>query len=263
MVESARDTATSPDYIEVVARFDDDDLASASEAKKCGALVIVGPRHREITRMWNECFDACHGSVVQQANDDQVIVTKGWDAMVRRAFDDVPDKIVLVHGDDIFGHRGNFGPHAFVHRKWVECLGYFIPPYYTSDFGDAHINELADRIGRRKFVPFVIEHRHYSHGFPEMEDETTKERLKRHEEDDPDSIYYSPEKMAERARDAQKLAALMDAGVDTHGWTPPKERSGILSMGKCPKCGSVSTVPGSDGKVHCNGCAWEFERVKK
>ena len=263
MIESARDTATFPDRVEVVARFDEDDHGSAEEARKCGAVVIIGPRHREITRMWNECFDVCHGSIVQQSNDDQVIVGKGWDVMVQNAFDEVPDKILLVQGNDTLGHGGNFGPHAFLHRRWVEALGYFIPPYFCSDFGDAWINELADRIGRRRYVPFNIEHQHFSHGFLEMNDETTKERLQRHAEDDPDSIYYSPEKMQERIRDANKLAKLMDSEVDTHGWTPIKEKSGILSMGKCPKCGSLSTVPVQDDMVWCNQCAFSWKRTKK
>ena len=110
MIESARDTATFPDRVEVVARFDEDDHGSAEEARKCGAVVIIGPRHREITRMWNECFDVCHGSIVQQSNDDQVIVGKGWDVMVQNAFDEVPDKILLVHGNDTLGHGGNLAP---------------------------------------------------------------------------------------------------------------------------------------------------------
>jgi len=249
--------------VEVVARFDDDDEESADNARKLGVTVIVGPRLREMTRYWNECFDVCHGDIVCQANDDMRFITDGWNAMVEEAFSEVPDKILLVHGRDVMGHQANFGPHAFLHRRWIQALGYFIPPYFCSDFGDAWINELSDRIGRRRYVPFDIEHRHFSHGFPEMEDETTLDRLKRHEEDDPDSIYYSQEKMAERARDAQKLAKLMDAAVDTHGWTPPKERSGILSMGKCPKCGSVSTVPGANGKIHCNQDGHEWDRVKK
>ena len=261
MVKSVRDTATNP--VEIVARFDDDDLNSAEAARQDGAIVIIGPRIRKITALWNECFDACHGQIVAQWNDDVVVCTSDWDQMVEQSFAEVPDKILLVHGDDILGHRGNFGPHSFVSRRWVECVGKFIYPYYTSDFGDAGLVELADRIGRRRFVPFVIEHRHFSHGFPEMEDETTKERLQRHAEDDPDSIYYSPEKMQERIRDANKLAKLMDSEVDTHGWTPIKEKSGILSMGKCPKCGSLSTVPVQDDMVWCNQCAFSWKRTKK
>jgi len=261
MAESAWANVSDFGDLEIVARFDDDDLESAKEAEKCDVKVIIGPRRQMMTIYWNECFEACHGDIVQQANDDMIFMTNHWNALVENAFAEVPDKILLVHGRDVLGHQGDFGPHPFISRRWVEALGYFIPPYFCSDFGDAWINELADRIGRRRFVPFDIEHRHFSHGFPEMEDETTKERLARHGEDDPDSLYYSPEMTAERVRDAEKLAKLMDSAVDTHGWTPPKT-PGVLSMGKCPKCGSIMTVP-YDGKVACNACGLVFERVRK
>jgi hypothetical protein len=253
---------TAKDHVEVVARFDEDDTESAKSAQDIGAKVIVGPRYRAITHMWNECFDACSGDIVMQANDDIVFTTPGWDEMVEKAFEEVPDKILLVHGNDVFGHGDKFGPHALVHRKWVTALGYFIAPYFCSDFGDAWLVELSERVGRRRYVPFDIEHRHFSYGFDEMNDETTKERLQRHREDDPDSIYYSPEKIAERQQDAEKLAKLMDSAVDTHGWTPPKGTPGVMSMGKCPKCGSIMTVP-YDGKIHCNQCANIFERIHK
>jgi hypothetical protein len=255
---------TAKDHVEVVARFDEDDTESAKSAQDIGAKVIVGPRYRAITHMWNECFDACSGDIVMQANDDIVFTTPGWDEMVEKAFEEVPDKILLVHGNDVFGHGDKFGPHALVHRKWVTALGYFIAPYFCSDFGDAWLVELSERVGRRRYVPFDIEHRHFSYGFDEMNDETTKERLQRHREDDPDSIYYSPEKIAERQQDAEKLAKLMDSAVDTHGWTPPKGTPGVLSVGKCPnpKCGSIMTVP-YDGKYMCNSCGVSFERMKR
>lgn len=257
MVSSVRGTAKNP--VEIVARFDDDDLESAKSAEQDGARVLIGPRIRNITAYWNECFDACHGEIVAQWNDDVVLVDKGWDILVEKAFAEVPDKILVCHGDDIWGHRGNFGPHPFTSRRWVECLGVFIYPYYTSDFGDAGLNELADRLGRRRFVPFIVEHHHYSYKKCEP-DENTLERLKRHEEDDPDSTYYSSEKMQERINHAQKLAKLMDAEVDTKGWTPIREKSGVLSAGKCSKCGSLSTVFVQNEMIFCNGCAWSWNR---
>lgn len=259
MAKSVTATATHP--VEIVARFDDDDKESADAAYKEGALVIIGPRIREITKCWNECFDACSGDIACQANDDLVMITPGWDQMVEKAFDEVPDKILLVHGNDVFGHGNRFGPHPFVHRKWVEALGYFIPPYFCSDFGDAWPNELADRIGRRRYVPFDIEHHHYSYGLCEA-DENTLERLARHKEDDPDSIYYSSEKTQERIQDAEKLAKLMSSEPDTTGWVP-HAKSGVLSMGKCKNCESIMTVPAADGKIHCNRCGKLYERVKK
>jgi hypothetical protein len=269
MIESALTMATHPLFIEIVVRFDDDDLESAASARIFDSkvyrnaddvLVLLGPRLRKMTVYWNECFAACHGDIVCQANDDIIFTTKGWDVMVETAFAEVQDKIMLAHGSDIFGHGSNFGPHAFVHRKWVETLGYFIPPYFSSDFGDAWINELANMVGRRRYLPFHIEHHHFSQGKADL-DENTRERLQRHAEDDPDSLYYSPEMCFERQRDAHKLAALMQRGLSTEGWCPP--HSNIRSAGMCPQCGSLSTVAVGLRKFHCNACGQIFVPVTK
>src|SRR5258708_30496544 len=160
MINSVRDTAANPDQVEIVVRFDDDDEDSANEAQKDNVVVLVGPRIRKMTVYWNQCFYACRGDIICQNNDDTVWTSKGWDVGLENAFADVPDKIMLAHFCDVFGHGSNFGPHAFVSRKWVEALGYFIPPYFSSDFGDAWICEIANMLGRRRFLNFNIEHRH-------------------------------------------------------------------------------------------------------
>jgi len=255
MMDSVENTAKNK--VEIVCYIDDDDSSYPEEVKRRIDKIVIGPRIRAITAAWNECFDACTGSVVCQANDDMVFTTKGWDIIIEKAFAEVPDKIMLCHGSDVFGHGSNFGPHSFVHRKWVECLGYFIPPYFSSDFGDGWINELANLIGRRRYLPFNIEHHHFSQGMAEI-DENTADRLQRHREDDPDTLYYSPAMQAERQRDAQKLAKLMDKRQDTKGWCPP--HSNIRSAGMCPKCESLSTVAVGVGKFHCNCCSYLFTR---
>jgi hypothetical protein len=259
MAESAWANVSDFGDLEIVARFDEDDLESAEAARKCDAKVIVGPRLRKMTIYWNECFDVCSGDIVCQANDDMVFTTNHWNFFLEDAFEKISDKIMLCHGSDSFGHGSNFGPHAFVSRRWVETLGYFIPPYFSSDFGDAWINELANMIGRRRYLPFNIEHRHFSQGLAEI-DENTRERLQRHTEDDPDTLYYSPEMMAERQRDAEKLAKLMDKSVNTTGWCPPNNN--IRSVGVCPNpsCGSLSTVTLGVGKFFCNACGRDWQR---
>jgi glycosyltransferase involved in cell wall biosynthesis len=253
MVESAYKTSTAH-QIEIIARVDEDDIDPVIE--EFADKVIVGPRIRKMTQYWNECFDVCSGDIVMQANDDIVFITPGWDVLVEKAFAEVEDKILLVHGCDVFGHGGRFGPHPLVSRRWVQALGYFIPPHYVSDFGDAHLGELADRLGRRRFVPFDIEHHHYSYGMCEM-DENTRERLQRHSEDNPDATYYSQAMSAQRTADVAKLAALMFSTPDTTGWTPPGTQSG---MGKCPKCGSLATVILTVGRLACNACGIEWTR---
>lgn len=257
MVESAMEKATHPMAVEVVARFDEDDRESIREAGELGEQVhvIEGPRLRVMTIYWNECFKECVGDIVMQGNDDITFETRGWDVMVEEAFREVEDRILLVHGNDVAGHGGTFGPHPFVHRRWVEALGYFIPPYFVSDFGDAWVGELANYIGRRRFVPFDILHRHFGYGLAVM-DETYRERLERHKEDDPDAVYQA--RVDERIRDVEKLRARMFSDPDTSKWL----RGGGFSprsVGRCPKCGSWSTVAVGT-MVVCNGCGLERER---
>jgi glycosyltransferase involved in cell wall biosynthesis len=259
MIDSA--LLNSRNVVEIVIRFDDDDWETAEEALNMGSdntKILVRPRLRKMTIYWNECFEACSGDIVCQANDDIVFKTPGWDKIIEDAFAEVPDKIMLAHGSDVFGHGSNFGPHPFVSRRWVEALGYFIPPYFSSDFGDAWVNELANMLGRRRFLPFNIEHHHFSQGMAEV-DENTRERLQRHTEDDPETLYYSPAMMAERRRDADKLAKLMDKNVNTMGWCPPNNN--IRSVGMCPKCDSLSTITQGIGKFFCNCCGNAWERL--
>jgi glycosyltransferase involved in cell wall biosynthesis len=254
MVKSVKDTATNP--VEIVARFDEDDTESAKSAEQDGAIVIVGPRIRKITALWNECFDLCTGDICAQWNDDCVTITPGWDVMVEKAFAEVPDKIMCLYGRDVFGHGDRFGPHSFVSRRWIETLGFFIYPYYESDFGDTGLVELGDRIGRRRCIPFDIEHWHYSYGMCEP-DENTLERLARHAENDPDSLYYGPEKTAERERDAKRLAAVMYNPPDTSKWVPPGT-PGVLSRGPCQKCKNLATVKVGE-ELFCNACGYSWK----
>jgi hypothetical protein len=255
MVESVRDTAKNE--VDICLYIDDDDPLSIPVAEELGLAYKIGPRIRKITQAWNEILPIARGEILEQGNDDVRYCTSGWDVMVQEAFDEVPDKIMCLHGLDRFGHGSNFGPHAFTSKRWTDCLGYFIAPYFSSDFGDAWLCELANMIGRRRYLPFIIEHLHFSQGMAEI-DENTADRLQRHREDDPDTLYYSPQMQAERQRDAQKLAKLMDKRQDTKGWCPP--HNNIRSAGMCPKCDSLSTVAVGVGKFACNCCSHEFRR---
>ena len=141
-----------------------------------------------------------------QGNDDIIFRTNGWDALVEQAFENCPDKILLVHGSDEGQHFTRFGAHGIVHRRWIDTVGYFIPPYFSSDYGDAWINELAEGIRRRKFVPFIAEHMHFMFGKAPM-DQTTRERLARHKRDNVDDIWRRTK--SERIVATKKLAALI------------------------------------------------------
>jgi glycosyltransferase involved in cell wall biosynthesis len=168
---------------EVVVYMDDDD---ETELPATGLKIIRGPR-KTLSDCWNDCAKAATGDILMFAGDDIVFKTKGWDRMVINTFESHPDKFIFVHGDD--GHWGNqFGTHGFIHRKWYEAVGYLLPPYFVSDYGDTWLNDMANLLRRRVYLNFVTEHLHPAWGKADL-DQTHKERLARGAQADVAKVY--------------------------------------------------------------------------
>lgn len=197
---------TSP---QIVVYVDNDDLGSAELAQKLGIQCFIGPRIT-LTQCWNELLPFATGSILMQGNDDFVMRTYGWDVMVEEAFAESKDKILMVHGSDGGSCHEKFGIHPIVHKRWVNAVGYFIAPYFSSDFGDTWLNEVANGLDRRKYLPFVVEHMHHIYGKAEV-DQTTRDRLRRHGQDDVHAVYRKLEHA--RHADIAKLKKLINTPV--------------------------------------------------
>lgn len=68
----------------------------------------------------------------------------------------------MMHGDD--GQPHNMGvynaTHPAITRTWYETVGRWTGPWFAADYGDKWIQDIADALGRRVFLPFVTEHMH-------------------------------------------------------------------------------------------------------
>jgi glycosyltransferase involved in cell wall biosynthesis len=170
---------TSTVMPEVIVYVDDDDT-TIDEVKSLNEIkVISGPRRMlsgAYSECWNVCASSASGDILMIAGDDLVFRTVGWDRMVEDAFVESSDKLIFVHGDDGFwGDR--FGTHGFLHKNWIEIMGYFVPPYLYCDFVDTWWNCVADAYNRRVYLPFVTEHMHPNFGKAQS-DQTYKDRIK-------------------------------------------------------------------------------------
>ena len=174
LLGSIHDTATI--MPEVVFYVDDDDASFPGAVGSSDVKVVRGPRIL-MSEMWNKCLEASTGEILMMGGDDLIFRTKGWDDQVRRAFATFPDRLVFVHGDDGHWHE-KFGTHGFLHRNWIDVIGYFCPPYFTSDYNDTWWNDIANAVNRRVYLPFVTEHMHPVWGKAEW-DKTHKERMAR------------------------------------------------------------------------------------
>ena len=200
MVESARTMADSPGSLEIVARIDEYDLSSGPEARSLGLRTVEG-RRSTVAEMWNEAARVASGDLLMLANDDIVFRTPRWDLMVEAAFDETPDRILLVHGDDLSGHGREFGPHPIVSRRWVDVVGRFVPGEFAGNYTDTWLNDVANILGRRRFLPFVVEHLHFLWNKAEY-DATYRERDLAEMKENWAARYTarSPEREAEAAR---------------------------------------------------------------
>ncbi len=209
---SAAATARTPRDVEVVFYVDDDDPARdqiADAVLKSGGEIhttlLVGPRI-VLSECWNHCWKACSGEILGLFGDDIVFRTADWDSEVDKAFREVNDKILFVHGRDGIA-EAVFGTHGFIHQRWANTVGYFVPPYFSSDFSDTWLNDIANAIGRRRYLGSVYtEHMHPCAGKAET-DRTHLERMARGVRDQVSSIYVA--KAPERERDANLLRGLM------------------------------------------------------
>lgn len=213
MIDSILATAHFPEQIEVVVYVDDDDRSyDGIDHPAIVTKWVSGPRSYDglvnLSIMWNLCYAASSGDIVMHCGDDIIFRTPGWDAVVRSAFESAEDKILFAFGDDGYQTGLNFGTHGFIHRKWVETVGYFVPPYFVSDYNDVFLNDVAKLIDRHLEIPILTEHMHWCAGKAEI-DTNTAERLARHDENRPQDLYFSPKVQGEIYEAADKLRAVM------------------------------------------------------
>jgi hypothetical protein len=210
MYDSIRGTVTYPRSVEVVLWIDDDDDSAIEYPWITDDDVLIrmirGPR-RLLSECWNECYQQARGEILMHAGDDITFNTPGWDIRVREEFTKLPDRIGLVFGEDLSTNFPDLATHGFLHRRWVETVGYFLPPLFSSDWNDVWISEVAKQLGRLVPMPdVVIEHHHHSFGKAEY-DQTHREREQRGQEDDVVGLFKRTAR--DRAKDAQKLREVM------------------------------------------------------
>lgn len=203
MYESAY--RTSYDQFEALLLLDEDDPTIPDYQEDPRVRIITTPRQL-MAENWNTLAKQATGDILWHGGDDMLFRTMGWDQIVEDAFP--PDKIALVHGHDLSPNGDWLATAGFIHRKWYEALGFVTAPYFSSDYCDVWLVDLAQALERRIYVPVVIEHLHPAHGKAEW-DITHQERLARHAEDEVDDLYLSPEMVAKREQDVAKLRELM------------------------------------------------------
>lgn len=217
LIVTAIDNAEKPELLEFIFYVDNDDSSYKSLIKRIRNIYgdiytdnikIIHGERIVLSEMWNVCQKNASADIYMHCGDDLRFRTSNWDKIVIDEFNKFEDKILFAYGRDgafdrtEFGKGSKFGTHGFIHKNWVNTVGYFVPPYFSSDFNDTWLNEVAHLLNRHFEIDIYTEHLHPAVGKYKW-DKTHKERLERHKKDNVHELYESM--LDKRIEDLNKL----------------------------------------------------------
>jgi len=202
MCLSVIETASNPDDVEIVSYHDNDD---SSVYEYMGNHKEVMGERTDPHRAANACQKIATGPIYMFGADDVMFDERypNWDKFVKEAFDKFPDKILFVYPNN-HRQRSAFGMMGFLHKNWIDTVGYFLPPDLPRR-GDCWINDVARRLNRMFYTNNM--------GVRDLmirEDETHREYGELCEKTDCLRRYKSGKMAARRARDVKLLQNFID-----------------------------------------------------
>ena len=154
---SIAETATDPTRVEIVVRFDFDDVDSISRIPelpfdKVDIYVIVGERFRgyiDLNKYINECCDISRGDMLFLFNDDTTMAESGWDNILAEYRNDV---VVLnpSTGNDEATKRINTFP--IITKKMYDSIGHWALQAHN----DTWVSEVGAMLGIEKVEDRIV-----------------------------------------------------------------------------------------------------------
>jgi hypothetical protein len=157
------DTATSPERIEVLIAFDDDDTDTIeyfmdvivpyldSKGVTYSAMQFKRLGYLRLNEYLNELANHSTGKWIFFWNDDAVMTTTGWDEVIMQH----NDRFALLRAET--NHEHPYAIFPILPRKWVEITGH-ISPHQINDAWTSQIGWMLDIVIT---VPIMIEHERF------------------------------------------------------------------------------------------------------
>lgn len=191
--KSAIETAYQPDNLEICFYIDNDDTLSINKINEMSVDERVKYKIGDricLSKAWNEAQNISTGTIYWHGNDDCIFRSKDWDKYIIDEFNKYDDKLILVYGKDgewngkntnLNGYKMKYplATAGFVHKKWIQFSGYFLPPYFSCDYNDTWLSEIFFRCNRMCFLENIyIEHMHYLLGKMEKDQNSVDRELR-------------------------------------------------------------------------------------
>ncbi len=117
---------------------------------------LVGGRTASLGELHNRTWQAStSGSGIFMLHaDDTSFVTPGWDDIIRNAFNQYPDRILVAHPHDPELHEPTF--QMILSAEWMAATGYFSTAYFPFWFDDVWLDQIGQMLGRRAQLPIKL-----------------------------------------------------------------------------------------------------------
>lgn len=164
-LRSGIELADDKNNLEIRIAIDNDDKETVICTKEFELMhhdlsCYVGPRDINVGNLWNKLWKESVGEILMMCSDDMIFRTKGWDTIIIEAFEKSEDKMILVYGRDGIQDE-NLATFPFIHRKWADCVGYFVPPYFEHNYHDTWLFDIAKNLNRLVYIESLyFEHMH-------------------------------------------------------------------------------------------------------
>jgi len=109
----------------------------------------VAPPEMTLDRLWNRLALAEHGcDLLAMFTDDYVMATPGWDDRYREAAARMPMGYGTAWPCDPL-HGADVGSLPVITRRFMERMGFFVPPWFPYWFHDVWLEEMGALVGCR------------------------------------------------------------------------------------------------------------------
>ena len=184
LISSIITTAKDINNINLYMGIDDDDPTREIQKKISDAIPFVKfiPIHNNgkfigLGRIWNILANQCPDEIFGYLGNDMIFRTPNWDEIILNEFQtNCPeDKIQLIYCND--DHRpGDMCVNAFIHRRYMEVVGYFIREEFLINWSDRWLMQMFGAFNRLRYLSNVhIYHNHWVFG--ERKKDNTAERM--------------------------------------------------------------------------------------
>ena len=117
---------------------------------------MLGEKTASLGELQNASCEQCtSGSGIFMLHaDDTTFLTPGWDDIIRRGFDTVPDRIMVAYPHDPELHEPTF--QMVLSAEWIAATGRFSTAYFPYWFDDIWLDQIGQMLGRRQRLPIKL-----------------------------------------------------------------------------------------------------------